>query len=104
MIIPGCENSSMSAKPVPKSYTRTKNPPAPTLSPLEPNVDQVLQADSRAPRKKGPISAQMLKRAQRALLRLRIGQDSSRCRLAPMGRQETLVRLVVDAPGLRLLS
>ena len=50
------------ACPEPSPYTRTKDPPAPKLGPLHPIIDEVLEADEKAPPKQRQTAAQIFRR------------------------------------------
>ncbi|MGQ0601909.1 MAG: IS21 family transposase [Anaerolineales bacterium] len=52
------------ACPEPQPYTRSKDPPAPKLGPLQPIIDEILKADESAPPKQRHTAAQIHRRLQ----------------------------------------
>ncbi|MFH1269257.1 MAG: hypothetical protein ABIK89_26310 [Planctomycetota bacterium] len=65
------------ACPEPGPYRRTKDPPAPKLGPFKPVIDEILEADDKAPRKRRHTAAQIFRRLK-AESRYRGGNDQVR--------------------------
>ena len=90
------------ANPEPRPYTRNKDRPAPKLDPFKPVIDEILEADERAPRKQRHTAAQVF-RCLRDQHDYHGGYDQvrryvGRCR---QRQRETFIPLVHD-PGQRL--
>ena len=90
------------AHPEPRPYTRNKDRPAPKLDPFKPVIDEILEADERAPRKQRHTAAQVF-RCLRDQHDYHGGYDQvrryvGRCR---QRQRETFIPLVHD-PGQRL--
>ena len=90
------------ACPEPRPYTRTKDPPAPKLGPLHPIIDEVLQADEKAPPKQRHTAAQIFRRLRSEHGYLG-GYDQVRRYVGKRRRnqRETFIPLAHD-PGQRL--
>ena len=50
------------ANPEPSPYARRKDPAAPVLGPFKPTIDEILDADQRAPRKQRHTAMQVFRR------------------------------------------
>lgn len=90
------------ACPEPRSYTRSKDLPAPKLGPFKQIIDDILQADEQAPRKQRHTAAQIFRRLQ-AEQGYAGGYDQVRRYVGTKrrGRRETFIPLAHD-PGQRL--
>ncbi len=90
------------AHPEPKPYTRNKDRPAPKLDPFKPIIDEILDADERAPCKQRHTAVQIF-RCLRDQHNYRGGYDQVRRYVGGRRRRhrETFIPLVHD-PGQRL--
>ena len=90
------------ANPEPRSYTRTKDPPAPVLGAFKPIIDVILADDEQAPRKQRHTAAQVFRRLV-AEHDYPGGYDQVRRYIARQRRRsrETFIPLTHD-PGQRL--